>query len=41
MKDFEFYAPTRVIFGKNAESKIGNLVKEQKCKKVLVHFGGI
>lgn len=40
MRNFEFYAPTKVVFGKNAEAKIGALVKAQKCKKVLVHFGG-
>jgi alcohol dehydrogenase len=40
MQDFELYTPTKVIFGKNAESKVGELVKSQNCKKVLVHFGG-
>lgn len=40
MKNFDFYAPTNVVFGKNAESKVGKLVKDQDCKKVLVHFGG-
>jgi len=40
MLDFEFYAPTKVVFGKNAESRVGELVQAQKCKKVLVHYGG-
>lgn len=40
MLNFEFYAPTKVVFGKNAESQVGKLIKEQGCKKVLVHFGG-
>lgn len=40
MLNFEFYAPTRVVFGKNAENEVGKLIKELGCKKVLVHFGG-
>jgi len=40
MKNFEFYAPTRVVFGKDAEKQVGDLVKAQNCKMVLVHFGG-
>jgi len=40
MNDFTFYTPTKVIFGKKAEEKIGDLVKMQNCKKVLIHYGG-
>lgn len=40
MKNFEFYAPTKVVFGKDTEAQVGELVKAQDCKKVLVHFGG-
>ncbi len=40
MQNFDYYAPTRVMFGKNAEARAGELVKAQKCKKVLVHYGG-
>ena len=40
MKDFNFYAPTRVVFGKNAEAQIGQLVKDYGGRKVLVHYGG-
>lgn len=40
MQDFDFYTPTKVVFGKNGEDKVGELVKAQNCKKVLVHFGG-
>lgn len=39
MLDFEYYAPTQVVFGKDAESETGKLVKEQNCQKVLVHYG--
>ena len=38
IKDFNFYAPTRVVFGKNAEMQIGDLVAQQNG--VLVHYGG-
>jgi alcohol dehydrogenase YqhD (iron-dependent ADH family) len=40
IKDFNFYAPTRVVFGRNAEGKIGELVKSCNAGKVLVHYGG-
>ncbi len=40
MKDFNFYAPTRVVFGKSAEEKIGELVSNNQGKKVLIHYGG-
>ena len=40
MVNFESFTPTKVVFGKNAEEKTGELVKAQGCKKVLVHYGG-
>ena len=40
MVNFEYFTPTKVVFGKNAEEKTGELVKVQGCKKVLVHYGG-
>ncbi|MBR2149930.1 MAG: iron-containing alcohol dehydrogenase [Prevotella sp.] len=40
MNDFNFYAPTRVVFGRNAEKKIGELVASCQCRKVLIHYGG-
>lgn len=39
MKQFEYYTPTRVIFGKNTENRVGQLLKEQKATKVLIHYG--
>lgn len=39
MHNFEYYTPTKVVFGKNTESESGKLVKEQNCRKVLVHYG--
>ncbi|MBP1540671.1 MAG: iron-containing alcohol dehydrogenase [Prevotella sp.] len=40
MKDFNFYAPTRVVFGKSSEQKIGELVAAYGGHRVLVHYGG-
>ena len=38
MEDFTFQWPTKVIFGKNAEEKIGEEIKRYG-KKVLLHYG--
>lgn len=39
MENFQYYTPTKVIFGKGTEERTGALVKEYGCKKVLVHYG--
>lgn len=39
MLNFEYYAPTHVVFGNDAELETGRLIKEQNCRKVLVHYG--
>ncbi len=39
MVSFQYYTPTQVVFGKNAEAQTGSLIKAQKCRKVLVHYG--
>ena len=38
--NFEFYAPTRVVFGKGAEESTGKLLREQGVRKALIHYGG-
>ena len=40
INDFNFYAPTRIVFGKTAEQQIGALVASQHDSKVLIHYGG-
>ena len=40
MKDFNYYAPTQVAFGRKAEQATGRLVKQYGVTKVLVHYGG-
>ncbi|MCD8346754.1 MAG: iron-containing alcohol dehydrogenase [Lachnospiraceae bacterium] len=37
--NFEYYTPTKVVFGKGTEEKTGELVKEQGGHKVLIHYG--
>ena len=40
MENFEFYSPTRFVFGRGAENKVGALVRKCGGTKVLLHFGG-
>lgn len=39
MENFQYYTPTKVVFGRGVENQTGALVKEQGCRKVLVHYG--
>ncbi len=40
MKDFIYYAPTEVVFGKSSEEHVAYMVKHYGGTKVLVHYGG-
>ena len=40
MRDFVYHAPTEVVFGKQSEEKVTDLVKQYGGHKVLVHYGG-
>lgn len=40
MKDFNFYAPTEVAFGRQAEEQLPTLIKKYGGTRVLVHYGG-
>ncbi len=40
MYQFEYFTPTKVYFGKDAESKIGKVLKDYGFHKVLIHYGG-
>ena len=40
MRDFVYYAPTEVVFGKESEEHVAGLVKKYGGHKVLVHYGG-
>ena len=40
MENFSFYSPTYFVFGKEAESQTGDMVKRFGGTKVLIHYGG-
>ena len=40
MFDFSYFTPTRVVFGRDTERKVAELVKAFGGKKVLIHYGG-
>lgn len=39
MNNFNYYTPTKVVFGKDTENQVGDLIKEYHGTKVLVHYG--
>ncbi len=36
---FTYYTPTKVVFGFGAADRVGELVRQQGCKSVLLHYG--
>ncbi|MBQ9656983.1 MAG: iron-containing alcohol dehydrogenase [Prevotella sp.] len=40
MRDFNYFAPTQVVFGRESEEQVAALVKQYGGTKVLVHYGG-
>ena len=40
MMNFEYYTPTKVVFGKGTVEKAGELVRQFGGSKVLIHYGG-
>ncbi|WP_026668904.1 iron-containing alcohol dehydrogenase [Butyrivibrio sp. AE3009] len=40
MFDFKYFTPTKVVFGKNTEAKVAELIEEFGGTKVLIHYGG-
>jgi len=40
MENFVFYSPTCFVFGKDAESQVGAMVRRFGGSKVLIHYGG-
>ncbi len=40
MANFNYYAPTQVVFGKDTEAQTGELVRKYGGKRVLIHYGG-
>lgn len=37
--EFQYYAPTKIIFGKDSHKQVGTLLKQFQANKVLVHYG--
>lgn len=40
MENFEFHAPTKIIFGKDTHKQVGEVISSYGYKKVLLHYGG-
>ena len=40
MRDFVYYTPTEVVFGRESEDQIVPLLKKYGAGKVLIHYGG-
>lgn len=40
MQSFEFYSPTRVVFGPGREAEVGRLAQEQGATTVMLVYGG-
>lgn len=40
MQNFEFYTPTRVIFGRETHHSVGDIIAGYGYRKVLLHYGG-
>ncbi len=40
MYGFNYFTPTKVVFGRGTESQVADLIREFGGKKVLIHYGG-
>lgn len=40
MQNFEYFTPTKVVFGRDSERETARLVKEQGASRLLLHYGG-
>ncbi|MBQ6374142.1 MAG: iron-containing alcohol dehydrogenase [Clostridia bacterium] len=38
--NFEYYTPTKVVFGRGAENRVGELARAFGGSRVLIHYGG-
>jgi len=39
MRNFTYYAPTKVFFGKDKEKEVGKIVKDYGFKKIMMQYG--
>ena len=40
MENFEFMSPTRFVFGRGVEERVGEKLAEAGARRVLLHYGG-
>lgn len=40
MENFEFLSPTKIIFGRETQKRVGEIAR-QYSKKILLHYGGV
>ena len=40
MQNFEFYCPTEIVFGKGAEDKLAEKIRQYGGTKVFLLYGG-
>lgn len=40
MQNFQYYAPTQVVFGRDTEKQVAELVKKYGGTRALLHYGG-
>ena len=40
MRDFKYFTPTEVVFGRESEAALPGLLKKYGARKVLIHYGG-
>ena len=40
MLNFEYALPTRILFGRGMENRVGEEIRKQNGSKVLLHYGG-
>lgn len=40
MQNFKYYAPTQVVFGRDTEKQVAELVKKYGGSRVLLHYSG-
>ena len=40
MLNFNYYSPTRIVFGEGTRNEVGNLIKKYGAKRVAVIYGG-
>ena len=40
MRDFKYYSPTEVVFGRESEEQVAALLRRHGATRVLIHYGG-